>query len=73
MTGVPAPEPKAYCPWREIAAELASEKDLAKALELAHELNCVLKEQLLGCPEEENPLISGDLTVEGFSPVLPLP
>jgi hypothetical protein len=37
MTGVPAPKANLYRPWREIAAELASEKDLEKAFELAHE------------------------------------
>jgi hypothetical protein len=45
MTGVPAFRPKAHRPWREIAAELASEKDRARVLELARELNSALKEQ----------------------------
>ena len=45
MTGVPSPKPNTYRPWREIAAELAAVKDLGKALELAHELNCALAQQ----------------------------
>jgi hypothetical protein len=42
MTGVPAPKPTLYRPWREIAAELASEQDLERAFELAHELQYAL-------------------------------
>jgi len=55
MTGVPAPKPKAYPAWREIAAELARGTDLEKALELAHELNCALKEQSILPQEEDSP------------------
>jgi hypothetical protein len=56
MTGV-------YRPWREIAAELASGKELAKALELAHELNCAMESQGFGPEEERQPI----------SPLLPSP
>ena len=69
MTGVPAPKPKAYRPWREIAAELASAKDPQKAWELAHELTCALKEQM-SRPEEEKAAVS---TTEQFSLILHLP
>ena len=54
MTDVPAAKPKAYRPWPEIAAELAGVKDdLAKALELADELNSALIEQSPGHSQEE--------------------
>jgi hypothetical protein len=66
MTGVPAPKPKAYRPWHEITAELATVKDLSKALELAHELSCALKQQSLVRPEETNSP-SGDLTAVKLS------
>jgi hypothetical protein len=68
MTGVPAPKPKAYRPWGEIAAELASVRDLAKALELAHELNCALAQQS-SAPEVEKAARSS-MTEEQLSLVL---
>jgi hypothetical protein len=68
MTGVPAPKPNLYRPWREIAAELASEKDLSKALELAHELSCALALQS-SVREEEKATMS--MTEEQLSLVLP--
>ena len=67
MTGVPAPKPNLYRPWREIAAELASEKDLSKALELAHELSCALALQST-VREEENAV---SMTEEQLSLALP--
>ena len=53
MTGVPAPKVKVHRPWREIAAEIASLKDLARVAELAHELNCALEEQGFDADETE--------------------
>jgi hypothetical protein len=58
MTGVPAPKPRVCRPWHEIAAELGTVKDLSKALELTHELDCALKAQSLVRPEGP----TGDLT-----------
>jgi hypothetical protein len=69
MTGVPAPKPNAYRPWSEIAAELASVRDLAKALELAHELNCALAQQS-SVPEKEK-AAEWSMTEEQLSLVLP--
>jgi len=66
MTGVPAPKPNLYRPWREIAAELASEKDLTKAFELAHELSCALALQS-SVREEENAV---SMTEEQLSLIL---
>jgi hypothetical protein len=67
MTGVPAPKPNLYRPWREIAADLTSEKDLAKAFELAHELSCALALQST-VREEENAV---SMTEEQLSLALP--
>jgi hypothetical protein len=67
MTGVPTPKPNLYRPWREIAAELASEKDLTKAFELAHELSCALALQS-SVREEENAV---SMTEEQLSLALP--
>jgi hypothetical protein len=67
MTGVPTPKPNLYRPWREIAAELASEKDLAKAFELTHELNCALALQS-SVPEEK---AATSMTEEQLSLALP--
>ena len=67
MTGVPAPKPNLYRPWREIAAELASEKDLTKAFELAHELSCALA--LQSSVREEDNAVS--MTEEQLSLALP--
>ena len=53
MTGVPATKVKVHRPWREIAAEIASLKDLARVAELAHELNCALEEQGFDAEETE--------------------
>ena len=66
MTGVPTPKPNLYRPWREIAAELASEKDLTKAFELAHELSCALALQS-SVREEENAV---SMTEEQLSLIL---
>jgi hypothetical protein len=67
MTGVPTPKPNLYRPWREIAAELASEKDLTKAFELAHELSCALA--LQSSVREEDNAVS--MTEEQLSLALP--
>jgi hypothetical protein len=67
MTGVPTPKPNLYRPWREIAAELANEKDLTKAFELAHELSCALA--LQSSPREEENAVS--MTEEQLSLALP--
>ena len=67
MTGVPAPKPNLYRPWREIAAELASEKDLTKAFELAYELSCALALQS-SVPEEK---AATSMTEEQLSLALP--
>ena len=66
MTGVPTPKPNLYRPWREIAAELASEKDLTKAFELAHELSCALA--LQSSVREEDNAVS--MTEEQLSLIL---
>ena len=67
MTGVPTPKPNLYRPWREIAADLTSEKDLAKAFELAHELSCALA--LQSSVREEDNAVS--MTEEQLSLALP--
>jgi hypothetical protein len=64
MTGVPSPKPKLYRLWRQVAVELASVKDPAIALELAHELNCALAQQS-SVPEDMS------MTEEQLSLVLP--
>jgi hypothetical protein len=42
-------------PWRDIAKQLATEKDSSKILGLAEELRLAYDEQTHGSPEEEKP------------------
>ena len=65
MTGVPAPKPNLYRPWREIAAELASEKDLEKAFELGRHCALALQSSV---PEEK---AATSMTEEQLSLALP--